>query len=113
MIFMNLFFTRPARKFFADGVSIGNYYKVLDKNYILFMGWQSPKNSHWRGDIGRLLLSKDLTLSLDKLEPFIGSDDFDPISLSYPWVHRKMTIFIKYGTAQPGAGPKMVMRWCI
>ena len=72
--------------FFADGVSIGNYYEVDGKRFILFMGWQAPKDLHWRGDIGRLVLNSDPTLSLDSDTPLMFSDDSDSISLSYPWV---------------------------
>lgn len=77
--------------FFADGVSIGNCYEVDGVRYMLFMGWQSPKNGHWRGDIGRLILTPELTLQLDSLEPFMGCDETDPISLSYPWVEARST----------------------
>jgi hypothetical protein len=72
--------------FYADGVSIGNCYAVDGVQYMLFMGWQSPKGGHWRGDIGRLVVRPDLTLELDIDAPFLGSDAIDPISLSYPWV---------------------------
>jgi hypothetical protein len=78
----------PPNSFFADGVSIGNCYQVSGSIYMLFMGWQAPANGHWRGDIGRLLVSKDLTLTLESETPYVGYDNADPISLSYPWVHR-------------------------
>ncbi len=76
----------PEGSFYADGVSIGNCYAVDGVQYMLFMGWQSSKTGHWRGDIGRLILQQDLTLELDVDSPFMGSDLVDPISLSYPWV---------------------------
>lgn len=76
----------PVGSFFADGVSIGNCYEADGVRYMLFMGWQSPKNGHWRGDIGRLIVTPELTLELDGSGPFIGCDHLDPISLSYPWV---------------------------
>lgn len=72
--------------FYADGVSIGNCYTVNGVQYMLFMGWQTPKTGHWRGDIGRLIVQPDLNLELDTEIPFMGSDIVDPISLSYPWV---------------------------
>jgi hypothetical protein len=75
--------------FYADGVSIGNCYEVDGKKFMLFMGWQSPKDSHWRGDIGRLIVKPDLTLELDNDTPFMATDVVDPISLSYPWVCEK------------------------
>lgn len=75
--------------FFADGVSIGNCYEADGVRYMLFMGWQNPASGHWRGDIGRLIVHPDLTLSLDSNKPFMGADATDPISLSYPWVMRR------------------------
>lgn len=77
----------PKGSFFADGVSIGNCYSTQGFRYMLFMGWQNPPGGHWRGDIGRLIVDPALTLRLDSHAPFIGADSFDPISLSYPWVH--------------------------
>jgi hypothetical protein len=76
----------PEGCFYADGVSIGNCYEVNGVQYMLFMGWQTPKGGHWRGDIGRLIVKPDLTLELENEAPFMGSDSVDPISLSYPWV---------------------------
>jgi hypothetical protein len=76
----------PAGSFYADGVSIGNCYEVDGVRYMLFMGWQAPKGGHWRGDIGRLVVTPDLTLKLDGDTPFMRSSPLDPISLSYPWV---------------------------
>ncbi len=72
--------------FYADGVSIGNCYEVNGTTYMLFMGWQNPKNDHWRGDIGRLIVKQDLSLELDTEYPFLSINTIDPISLSYPWV---------------------------
>ena len=72
--------------YLADGVSIGNCYEADGKTYMLFMGWQVPKDKHWRGDIGRLLLSADLKLSLDTEAPILTMDEIDPISFSYPCV---------------------------
>lgn len=76
----------PPGSFYADGVSIGNCYQVQGRRYMLFMGWQASTHEHWRGDIGRLEVRADLTLSLDGEAPFLGSDPIDPVSLSYPWV---------------------------
>lgn len=84
-----LFEHGPQGSFFADGVSLGNLYDVNGEHYLLFMGWQNPPQSHWRGDIGRLRLNKDFSLTLDSEHPFLGTDPTDPISLSYPWVLSK------------------------
>ncbi len=78
----------PNGSFYADGVSIGNCYRANGTRYMLFMGWQTPKDSHWRGDVGRLIVNSDLTLELASETPFMSCDAIDPISLSYPWVMR-------------------------
>lgn len=72
--------------FYSHGVSIGNCYEGNGKRYILFMGWQCPSGGHWRGDVGRLVLASDFSLSLDDNAPFMSTDAVDPVSLSYPWV---------------------------
>lgn len=72
--------------YYSDGVSIGSLYEVEGTRYMLFMGWQNPPDQHWRGDIGRLLLTNDLTLELADDIPLMSSDLVDPLSLSYPWV---------------------------
>jgi hypothetical protein len=74
--------------FFANGVSLGDCYEINQTRFILFMGWQVPENGHWRGDIGRLRITPDLTLVLDPSVPLLGSHTVDPISLSYPCVWR-------------------------
>lgn len=76
----------PVGSFYENGVSIGNCYSVDGRTYMLFMGWQNPVDAHWRGDIGRLELTSGKTLHLDREMPFISGEDFQSISLSYPWV---------------------------
>lgn len=83
----------PKNSFFSDGVSIGNCYEVQGVRYILFMGWQNPKNEHWRGDIGRLILTDDLSLELESSKPFLSSNENDPLSLSYPWVMKRKNLY--------------------
>lgn len=94
----------PVGSFYSDGVSIGNCYEANGDRYILFMGWQNPPSGHWRGDIGRLIVTSELSLQLEDEEPFMGIDSTDPISLSYPWVQ-----------ARPSSGYDMwyssVMTW--
>ncbi len=89
-----------ADSFYSHGVSIGNMYRQGDKNYILFMAWQIPEGGHWRGDVGQLEVSKDLgTLSLSANNPFMTSDNDDPVSLSYPWVmHHEGIYKMWYGS---------------
>lgn len=81
----------PIGSFYSDGVSIGNCYEVNGIRYMLFMGWQNPSGAHWRGDIGRLIVTQELSLQLEGKEPFMGSDSTDPISLSYPWVQKRLS----------------------
>lgn len=75
-----------ADSFYSHGVSIGNWYSQAGQRYILFMGWQCPPGEHWRGEVGRLLLGADGTLSLAEVGPYMALDEQDPVSLSYPWV---------------------------
>jgi hypothetical protein len=79
----------PVGSFYSDGVSIGNCYEANGVRYMLFMGWQNLPDSHWRGDIGRLVITSELSLVLEGQGPFMGSNLTDPISLSYPWVHKR------------------------
>lgn len=72
--------------YYSNGVSIGGCYKVNGAHYILFMGWQNPPGQHWRGDIGRLLITNNLDLELVDSNPLMNSDVVDPLSLSYPCV---------------------------
>lgn len=72
--------------YYSNGVSIGNCYKVGDTSYMLFMGWSTSPEGHWRGDIGRLIVKQDMTLELFDDEPMMGLDATDMVSLSYPWV---------------------------
>ncbi|HIP14834.1 MAG TPA: hypothetical protein EYG74_05040 [Sulfurimonas autotrophica] len=76
----------PHDSFYSHGVSIGNIYTIDNKDYILFMGWQIRDDGHWRGDIGRLLLENNDTLTLEPKNAFMVCDDEDKVSLSYPWV---------------------------
>lgn len=81
------FFERgPPGSFYADGVSIGNCYTADNVTYMLFMGWQSPDDAHWRGDIGRLIVNPGLSLRCTEDTPFMTVDNTDRLSLSYPWV---------------------------
>lgn len=78
----------PAGSYYEHGISVGCWYEVDGQRYILFMGWQNPAGGHWRGDIGRLRIEPDGQLTPDGSVPLLGSDEIDPISLSYPWVER-------------------------
>jgi len=77
--------------FYSHGVSIGNCYEADGQRYILFMGWQCPPEAHWRGEIGRLILGHNWSLSLEDNRPFMALDTVDAISLSYPWVQHELS----------------------
>src|SRR5450830_361479 len=96
--------------FYSHGVSIGNCYEADGKRYILFMGWRCPPQSHWRGEIGRLLLGEDWSLSLDGSEPFMSLDEVDPISLSTPGSSAKRLARIGCGTARRIRGTQAMVR---
>jgi len=72
--------------FYSHGISIGNIYSVNNLDYILFMAWQIKGDNHWRGDVGRLQLVDNNKMVLNPNFPFMGVDEEDPISLSYPCV---------------------------
>lgn len=74
--------------FYEFGVSIGNVYRdTVGSSFLLFMGWQKPHEEHWRGEIGRVRLTDDLTKAhLDPEFPFLARNPDNPISLSYPFV---------------------------
>lgn len=78
----------PAGSFYSHGVSIGNCYEANGQRYMLFMGWQRPPGAHWRGDIGRLIVDRDLSLRPEPGAPLLGTSEVDPVSLSYPWALR-------------------------
>ena len=76
----------PPESFYSEGISIGGLYSVNQRIFMLFMGWHRPTGGHWRGEIGRLSVGLDYTLSVDEEEPLIGLNEEDPISVSYPTV---------------------------
>ncbi len=83
----SIFHFGEENSFYSHGVSIGNFYNISGNTYILFMAWQIRENSHWRGDIGRLKINKHLDkLTLTPSSVYLGIDEEDSISLSYPYV---------------------------
>lgn len=103
-----IFENGPAGSFYEAGVSLGGIYSAMGKKYLTFMAWQTPKDEHWRGDIGRLRID-DCALSIDPQEPLLRSDNEDPISLSYPCILQRSELHYNmwYGstvTWDSGAG---------
>lgn len=85
--------------FYADGVTLGNFYEVNGVKYLVFMGWQNPPDAHWRGDIGRLVITENWELYLDPKQPLLGRNPIDRVSLSYPWVlYDKSKYHMWYGS---------------
>jgi hypothetical protein len=84
----------------ADGISIGNVYESGGQRYMLYMAWQTGRSGMWRGEVGRLLVNADTTLSRESAQPFMHRDAFDPVSMSYPWVHQARPDFYQmwYGS---------------
>lgn len=75
--------------FYSHGLSIGSLIELPDERRILFMGWHVPEGGHWEGKIGSLEICKGPRQSLINSENvFLDKNETDPISLSYPWVHR-------------------------
>ena len=50
------------------------------------MGWQFPKDDHWKGEVGRILVTKNQKMELLPKTTFMAIDKEDKISLSYPFV---------------------------
>ena len=63
------------------------------------MGWQIPTKGHWRGDIGRLEITKNNSLKLVEENPILNLDQIDKISFSYPsLIFHKGIINMFYGS---------------
>ena len=72
--------------FCSHGISIGNMYLQNEKQFILFMGWNIKENQHWRGDIGRIELIGNDKMKLNPKTVYMGINEEDTVSLSYPFV---------------------------
>ena len=82
-----LFRFGPKNSFHQDGVSVSSVIKIENQIYLYFMGWQSSKNSHWRGDIGRVKLCINSN-KISNPQLVIGKNNIDKISVSYPFVKK-------------------------
>ena len=75
--------------FYSHGVSIGCVFEIGADRRILFMGWHVPDGRHWEGKIGSLRVCEELGPVLKHTgDIFLDRNDIDPVSLSYPWVHK-------------------------
>ena len=84
-----LFSYGAKNSYYSHGVSPCCFYKVKNILYLLFMGWHIPKNQHWEGQIGRLQVEKNGSLSYKDKNPILSKNAEDPISLSYPFILKK------------------------
>tara|TARA_B100000614_G_C14513023_1_gene479362 strand:+ start:32 stop:958 length:927 start_codon:yes stop_codon:yes gene_type:complete len=81
-----LFQFDPNSDFFPDGISCSSVYKVENTKYLTFMGWINNENEHWRGLIGRVQLGNKLEIINESSEILLNLNDYDKVSLSYPYV---------------------------
>lgn len=73
--------------FYSHGVSVGNMWEQDGKNFIGFMGWQVPENSHWRGDIGKF------DVATGQVSFLMGTSIEDKVSLSYPFILKEDSLY--------------------
>lgn len=73
--------------FYSHGISVGNMWEQDGSRYIGFMGWQVPKNGHWRGDIGKFDIDNK------KITMMLGISEEDKISLSYPFILKEKNLY--------------------
>ena len=74
--------------FCRDGISIASTYCIENNHYMVFMGWDNRPGRHWRGHIGRFKILNSNKFILDPAQPLINIDQYDPVSLSYPWIQQ-------------------------
>lgn len=81
-----------------SGISIG----CLFDNSIYYMAWQNLENQHWRGDIAYADLLPDLkTFEKPQNQLFMGVDEEDKISLSYPFILSDYNVYhLWYGSTE-------------
>lgn len=89
----------PKDSYFSHGISIGSSFTFDGDTFISIMGWKVPSGEHWRGEIGLLRLDGNAHVSQVTDTPWLGLNDEDPISKSYPAVLIESGgIYIWYGT---------------
>jgi hypothetical protein len=81
-----LFIHDNENSYYSDGVSIGCQYSIRGNIYMLFMGWKILNNGFWQGEIGRLKIEDDGSLTYRDDGPLFSIDTANSISLSYPFV---------------------------
>jgi len=81
-----LFLHDNENSYYSDGVSIGCQYSMGGDIYMLFMGWKILDNGFWQGEIGRLKIENDGSLTYRDDGPLLSIDTANSISLSYPFI---------------------------
>ncbi|GAB7141794.1 hypothetical protein [Mycobacterium riyadhense] len=92
---------RPgARGMFDDcGVSIGSIVRVGDTRFLYYTGWNLAVTVPWKNTIGLAISEADAPFERWSAFPVVALDDYDPFSLSYPWViHDDGTYRMWYGS---------------
>lgn len=71
--------------FYSQGISIGCFYELEGRKFVLFMGWQATKGQQWSGVIGRFEIFNGGKWEITSKVPFLALDGrTDKFSLSYP-----------------------------
>ena len=88
-----------ANSFYSHGISIGNSFKLGEKNYISIMGWKNNPGEHWSGRIGKVEVDSNSDLMRIDEKVWFDLDEEDPISLSYPAIYQEgTTLSMWYGS---------------
>lgn len=75
----------PQGSFYESGISLGNIFAFNGALKLCFMGWQTPIDDHWRGQIGFAdLLGADEMCNISG--PVLAFSHVDAHSFSYPFV---------------------------
>ena len=82
-----LFKFGPKNSFYQDGVSVSSVIKIENQVYLYLWVGNPLKNSHWRGDIGRVKLCLN-TNKISNPQLVIGKNHIDKISVSYPFIKK-------------------------
>ncbi|MFY0592625.1 hypothetical protein [Roseivirga sp.] len=80
--------------YYSHGLSNGCLLVNEEEISLLCMAWQIRGEDHWRGDIAKVSLNKDLVSGGPEPTPFLTNDDtHDHVSLSYPWILKEGSLY--------------------